>query len=252
MDLYTHAKSFNLGFNQLLGAYDLLNLMESNKEERKDRERWYQSSLDYLRNHPFEAELKKHAAYKLYLKNIQRLVIHKTFQQSDDADVLRNICSLKIVSAALQAFDDPTGQYSSTPLANRRKSLDSKVGRNHIPTEQTANTARRLINYLKAADAELGWMDDLKAISNREPYPQLKVNSKVKAVIKDITVWSQQLFDSPKSPKGRFPISAIRNIFEIVESVESVEIGELDVSDEAIRKHQVEFSTYKNISVSIF
>ena len=46
MDLYTHAKSFNLGFNQLLGAYDLLNLIESNEEERKDRERWYQSSLD--------------------------------------------------------------------------------------------------------------------------------------------------------------------------------------------------------------
>ena len=29
MDLYAHAKIFNLGFNQLLGAYDLLNLMES-------------------------------------------------------------------------------------------------------------------------------------------------------------------------------------------------------------------------------
>ena len=76
MDLYTQAKSFNFGFNQLLGAHDLLNLIESNEEERKDRERWYQSSLDYLRNHPFEAELKKHIACKLYLKNIQRLVIH--------------------------------------------------------------------------------------------------------------------------------------------------------------------------------
>ena len=62
MDLCTQAKSFNLGFNQLLGAYDLLNVPKSNEEERKDRERWYQSSLDYLRNHPFETELKKHAA----------------------------------------------------------------------------------------------------------------------------------------------------------------------------------------------
>ena len=155
-----------------------------------------------IRNHTFEAELKKHAAYKLYLKNIQRLVIHKTFQQSGDADALRNIFSLKIVAAGLQAFYDPTGQNSSTPAANKRKSLDSKVGRNRIPTEQTANTARRLLSYLKAADVKLDWIDDLKAISNREPYPQLKVKSKVKAMIKDITVWSQQLFDSPKSPKG--------------------------------------------------
>ena len=234
MDLYTQAKSFNLGFNQLLGAYDLLNLLESNEEERRDRERWYQSSLDALRNHPFEAELKKHIAYKLYVKNIQRLVIHKTFQESDDADVLRNIFSLKIVSAALQAFDDPTGQKSSTPLANRRKSLDSKVGRHHIPTEQTANTARRLLSYLKAADVELDWMDDLKAISDREPYPQLKVNSQIKAVVKDITVWSQQLFDSPKSLKGRFPISGIQNIFELVE---------VETTDEAIRRHQSEFES---------
>ena len=165
MDLYTHAKSFNLGFNQFLGAYDLLNLIESNEEERKDRERWYQSSLDYLRNHTFEVELKKHATYKLYLKNIQRLVIHKTFQESDDADVLRNIFSLKIVAAGLQAFYDPTGQKSSTPAANKRKSLDSKVGKHHIPTEQTANTARRLLSYFKAADVKLDWMDDLKAIS---------------------------------------------------------------------------------------
>ena len=67
MDLYTHAKSFNLGFNQFLGAYDLLNLIESNEEERKDRERWYQLSLDYLRNHTFEVELKKHATYRSYL-----------------------------------------------------------------------------------------------------------------------------------------------------------------------------------------
>ena len=229
MDLYAHTKIFNLGFNQLLGAYDLLNLMESNKEERKDRERWYQSSLDYLRNHTFEAELKKHAAYKLYLKNIQRLVIHKTFQQSDDADVLRNIFSLKIVAAALQAFADPTGQNSSTPLTNRRKSLDSKVGKHHIPTEQTANTARRLLSYLKAADVKLDWIDDLKAISNREPYPQLKVNSQIKAMVKEITFWSEQLFDQPKSLKGRFPISAIHNIFELVE---------VEVTDEAIRRHQ--------------
>ena len=234
MDLYAHAKIFNLGFNQLLGAYDLLNLMESNKEERKDRERWYQSSLDYLRNHTFEVELKKHATYKSYLKNIQRLVIHKTFQQSDDADVLRNIFSLKIVATALQAFYDPTGKNSSTPAANKRKSLDSKVGRHHIPTEQTANTARRLISYLKAADAELGWMDDLKAISNREPYPQLKVNSQIKAVVKEITFWSQQLFEPPKSLKGRFPISAIQNICELVE---------VEVTDEAIRRHQEFFGT---------
>ena len=122
MDLYTQAKIFNLGFNQLLGAYDLLNSLKSNEEERKDRERWYQSSLDYLRNHPFEAELKKYVAYKLYLKNIQRLVIHKTFQQSDDADVLRNIFSLKIVAAGLQAFYDPTGHL----IPPRRYKLRSK------------------------------------------------------------------------------------------------------------------------------
>ena len=234
MDLYTQTKSFNLGFNQLLGAYDLLNLMESNEEERKDRERWYQSSLDYLRNHPFEAELKKHATYRSYLKNTQRLVIHKTFQESDDADALRNIFSLKIVAAALQAFYDPTGKNSSTPAANKRKSLDSKVGRHHIPTEQTANTARRLVSYLKTADAEFDWMDDLKAISNREPYPQLKVNSQLKAVVKDITVWGQQLFEPPKSLKGRFPISAIQNICELVE---------VEVTDEAIRRHQEFFGT---------
>ncbi len=229
MDLYTHANSFNLGFNQLLGAYDLLNLIESNEEERKDRERWYQSSLDYLRNHTFEVELKKHATYRSYLENIQRLVIHKTFQGSDDADVLRNIFSLKIVAAALQAFVDPTGKKSSTPAANKRKSLDSKVGRHRIPTEQTANTARRLISYLKSADVELDWMDDLKAISNREPYPQLKVNSQIKAIVKDITVWSQKLFEPPKSLKGRFPMSAIQNIFELVE---------VETTDEAIRCHQ--------------
>ena len=232
MDLYTQAKSFNLGFNQLLGAYDLLNLIKSNEEERKDRERWYQSSLDYLRNHPFEVELKKHATYKLYLKNIQRLVIQKTFQQSDDADVLRNIFSLKIVAAALQAFYDPTGKNSSTPAANKRKSLDSKVGRHRIPTEQTANTARRLVSYLKAADAEFDWMDDLKAISNREPYPQLKVNSQIKAVVKDIIVWSQQLFEPPTSLKGRFPMSAILDIFALTKKF---------VSEEAIRQYQSAF-----------
>ena len=234
MDLYTHAKSYNLGFNQLLGAYDLLNLIESNEEERKDRERWYQSSLDYLRNHTFEAELKKHIAYKLYLKNIQRLVIHKTFQQSGDVDALRNIFSLKIVAAALQAFDDPTRQSSSTPAANKRKSLDSKVGRHHIPTEQTANTARRLLNYIKAADVKLDWIDDLKAISNREPYPQLKVNSQIKAVVNETTVWSRQLFEPPKSPKGRFPISAIQNVFELVK---------VEITDEAIRRHQSDLFT---------
>lgn len=232
MDLYAHAKIFNLGFNQLLGAYDLLNSLKSNEEERKDRERWYQSSLDYLRNHTFEAELKKHAAYKLYLKNIQRLVIHKTFQQSDDADVLRNIFSLKIVAAALQAFADPTGQHSSTPLTNRRKSLDSKVGKYHTPTQQTANTARRLLSYLKAADVKLDWIDDLKAISNREPYPQLKVNSQIKAMIKEITVLSEQLFDPPKSPKGRFPMSAIQNIVEILDD-------NVNITEEGIRYHQV-------------
>ena len=70
MDLYTQAKSFNLGFNQLLGAYDVLNVLESNEEERKDRERWYQSILDYHYNHPLDAELKKHPWYKSYLKNI--------------------------------------------------------------------------------------------------------------------------------------------------------------------------------------
>ena len=58
MDLYTQAKSFNLGFNQLLGAYDVLNVLESNEEERKDRERWHQSILDYHYNHPLDAELK--------------------------------------------------------------------------------------------------------------------------------------------------------------------------------------------------
>ena len=93
--------------------------MESNKEERKDRERWYQSSLDYLRNHPFEAELKKHATYKSYLKNTQRLVIHKTFQESDDADFLRNIFSLKIVAAALQAFSKFSFKKSSAYFSSR-------------------------------------------------------------------------------------------------------------------------------------
>ncbi|MDC3106038.1 hypothetical protein OA528_02905 [Gammaproteobacteria bacterium] len=75
-------------------------------------------------------------------------------------------------------------------------------------------------------------MDDLKAISDREPYPQLKVNSQIKAMINETTVWSEELFDPPKSLQGRFSISAIHNIFELVE---------VEVTDEAIRRHQSAF-----------
>ena len=77
-------------------------------------------------------------------------------------------------------------------------------------------------------------MDDLKAISDREPYPQLKVNSQIKAVVKEITLWSEQLFEPPKSLQGRFPMSAIQNICELVE---------VEVTDEAIRRHQEFFGT---------
>ena len=55
-----------------------------------------------------------------------------------------NIFSLKIVAAALQAFADPTGQF-----IKQAKEFRLKVGKHHIPTEQTANTAGALLSYLK-------------------------------------------------------------------------------------------------------
>ena len=224
------AYRFEDDFKQFLASHDFLNNL---KLQTGDTQSWYHRSIQKLVDHPFESELNKHPAYKIYLKNVQRLTIHKSFLRSDKADVLFNIFLLKMVSAALEIHGDPTGQDSSTPKAHKRRSLDSKIGKYHIPSEQTANTARRLVSQLESANVEFDWMNDLKALAAREPYPQLKVNSKVKAMVKEITVWSEQLFEPPKSPKGRIPISAIQNILELVD---------LNVTDEAIRIHQDRFS----------
>lgn len=222
------AYRFEDDFKQFLASHDFLNNL---KLQTDDTQSWYHKSIQKLVDHPFESELNKHPAYKIYLKNVQRLTIHKSFLRSDKADVLFKIFLLKMVSAALEVYGDPTGQNSSTPKAHKRRSLDSKIGKYHIPSEQTANTARRLVSQLKSADVEFDWINDLEALAAREPYPQLKTNSQIKVMIKEITAWSEQLFEPPKSSKGRIPISAIQNIFELVN---------IQVTDEAIRYHQKE------------
>lgn len=222
------AYRFEDDFKQFLASHDSLNNL---KLQTDDTQSWYHKSIQKLVDHPFESELNKHPAFKIYLKNIQRLTIHKSFLKSDKADVLFNIFLLKMVSAALEVYGDPTGQNSSTPKAHKRRSLDSKIGKYHIPSEQAANTARRLVSQLKSADVEFDWINDLEALAAREPYPQLKTNSQIKAMIREITAWSEQLFEPPKSPKRRIPISAIQNIFELVN---------IQVTDEAIRYHQKE------------
>lgn len=183
-------------------------------EDVVNRENQFWGTIKNLKNHHFNLALRKHIAYPFFIRNTRRVTLHDNLKGSHNDDWLLSICILRVVAGAIEMHDNPLREEMQDQ--RKQKALDANLGKLLLPDQRTANAARRLIAKIKSSGGEIDWIQKLKDIAERKPYPLINSTEPKLAFVREISLLSKMYLNTSNGHKGRFPATAIQNILEFI------------------------------------
>jgi hypothetical protein len=141
--------------------------------------------------------------------NTKKIKVSKKQSSIGSEAALLKLAVLRLIAGAVQVYCDT--------LYSPDEAVEAGLAKQLTPNKRATKLAKNLLDEIRTAGAKISWLSDLQRLADGEPFHAVVTpDTRIKAVVREISLLSHELFDINNNKASRFPTAAIHRILDIV------------------------------------